>query len=277
MLGRLLKYDMKSLSRFLVIIHIILLISAVLGRVFLTGRIEFTSEGLNLNSTLLGLSFLLFFVIFMSVSFGTYIIIAVRFYKNLFSDEGYLTRTLPVTPGAHLLSKTIAGFIWSAIDTLLIFLSMWIIIATPSVVNAFEENKAEVLDLMGFSNSFTPGMFFFYIVFIFTISCFSSVIMLYLSVALGQLFSNHRILGAVVCYFVMNMAISIITTMILILTGFFKRYDSTFGVSPAAQGGFNIAEYMMDTYIFVAVLSIVTGIILYVLTYYIMKKKTNLE
>lgn len=96
MLGKLIKYDMKALNRFLILIHGFLLFAALLVRFFLTGRVlvETPKDG-----TLLGLSFLLFFLIIMGVSFGTFIVITVRFYKNLFSDEGYLTRTLPVTSG----------------------------------------------------------------------------------------------------------------------------------------------------------------------------------
>ena len=87
MLGKLIKYDMKALNRFLILIHGFLLFAALLVRFFLTGRVlvETPKDG-----TLLGLSFLLFFLIIMGVSFGTFIVITVRFYKNLFSDEATL-------------------------------------------------------------------------------------------------------------------------------------------------------------------------------------------
>ena len=39
MLGKLLKYDMKSLNRFLIVLHTFLLLSALGIRIFLTGRI----------------------------------------------------------------------------------------------------------------------------------------------------------------------------------------------------------------------------------------------
>lgn len=146
MLGKLIKYDMKALNRFLILIHGFLLFAALLVRFFLTGRVlvETPKDG-----TLLGLSFLLFFLIIMSVSFGTFIVIAVRFYKNLFSDEGYLTRTLPVTSGQHLLSKTIAGSIWASLDMILLLASFYIISATPFVVDAFNSNKDLILRELG--------------------------------------------------------------------------------------------------------------------------------
>lgn len=108
MLGKLIKYDLKSLNRFLVMIHALLLLTALLVRYFLTGQIHSSTPQ---NSLLLALSITLYVLILIAVSFATAIIITIRFYKNLFSDEGYLTHTLPVTRGQHLLSKTIAGSI----------------------------------------------------------------------------------------------------------------------------------------------------------------------
>lgn len=60
MLGKLLKYDMKSLNRFLIVLHAFLLLSALGIRIFLTGRIvaDNTAEG-----TILGLSFLLYILV----------------------------------------------------------------------------------------------------------------------------------------------------------------------------------------------------------------------
>ena len=142
---------MKALNRFLILIHGFLLFAALLVRFFLTGRVlvETPKDG-----TLLGLSFLLFFLIIMGVSFGTFIVITVRFYKNLFSDEGYLTRTLPVTSGQHLLSKTIAGSIWASLDMILLLASFYIISATPFVVDAFNSNKDLILRELGVTGKY---------------------------------------------------------------------------------------------------------------------------
>ena len=41
MLGKLIKYDLRSITKFLLIIHIFLVVATVFGRVFLTGRIDF--------------------------------------------------------------------------------------------------------------------------------------------------------------------------------------------------------------------------------------------
>ncbi|MEI3220431.1 MAG: hypothetical protein V8S08_13450 [Lachnoclostridium sp.] len=43
MLSKLIKYDMKALNHFLILIHLFLLIISIAGRVFITGHIDFNS------------------------------------------------------------------------------------------------------------------------------------------------------------------------------------------------------------------------------------------
>ena len=255
MLGKLIKYDMKALNRFLILIHGFLLFAALLVR-----------------------SFLLFFLIIMSVSFGTFIVIAVRFYKNLFSDEGYLTRTLPVTSGQHLLSKTIAGSIWASLDMILLLASFYIISATPFVVDAFNSNKDLILRELGVTGKYagvsmgaiTAGTIFFLV-----ISAITSVITIYASIILGQLFSGHRILGAVVSYFALTTIVSVISFAVMAIYGLFS---DTFLIasSSAPPADFNFIAYMIDLLKVTTVLSVAVDVVLYILSYYIMKKKINL-
>ena len=50
----------------------------------------------------------------------TEVLVFVRFYKNFYTDEGYLTFTLPVKRSKLLLSKTLNSIIWFALHTALI-------------------------------------------------------------------------------------------------------------------------------------------------------------
>ena len=98
MLGKLIKYDLKSTSRILVIIHVFLILSALFMRFLITGRVEedllMASGGSDVFYTLLVMVYTL---VIIGASFATCMVIAIRFYRHLFSDEGYLTNTLPVT------------------------------------------------------------------------------------------------------------------------------------------------------------------------------------
>lgn len=76
MLGKLIKYDLKALNRFLVIIHAFLILSALAGRFFLTSRIQFT-EVSDTTSLMMMLCFTLYFLIVAGVVFGTEMIIEI--------------------------------------------------------------------------------------------------------------------------------------------------------------------------------------------------------
>ena len=86
MLRKLIKYDLKALNRFLIIIHCFLMVFAVLTRFFLTGRI--TDLEVKTNGILLALTIILYVILIIGVTFGTYIVIGIHFYQNLFSNEG---------------------------------------------------------------------------------------------------------------------------------------------------------------------------------------------
>ena len=53
MLGKLIKYDMKSLNRFLPVMHFFVLLSALLIRLFITGRIQPSLSGSQLDFLLI--------------------------------------------------------------------------------------------------------------------------------------------------------------------------------------------------------------------------------
>ena len=75
------------------------------------------------------------------------------------------------------------------------------------MVDAFNSNKDQILRELGVTGKYAgvslgaivAGLLFFLI-----ISAITSVLTIYVSIILGQLFSGHRILGAVVSYFALT-------------------------------------------------------------------------
>lgn len=53
-----------------------------------------------------------------------------RFKKNMFSHEGYLTNTLPVTPAQHVIAKVIVGAVNYVISFVVIFLGLLLLFAS---------------------------------------------------------------------------------------------------------------------------------------------------
>lgn len=274
MLTKLMKYDFKALNRYLILIHAFLLAAAAAVRIFLTEPLRPGDSQSIIVSTF---GMILFVLIAVGISFATGLLTAIRFYKNLFSDEGYLTHTLPVTRGQHLLSKTIAGSTWYFLDQILLLGSLFLIFHAKPLRNLFNANKAELLKELGFTGAYANlalWKIILYLLIFLLISALSSVIMIYASVVLGQLFTNHRVLGAVICYIGLTTILSIVSYALLFALGLIslKVHDTSMPMQY-----FNTVSYMVKTLNLSMILAAVTSVILYVITYQLLQTKLNLN
>lgn len=109
MLKKLLKYDLRSVFRFWWIVALISVGMAVLG--------GFAQSILYDNDIPRAITVIASIVVFfsyfcmMGLAVLTQVLLFIRFYRNFFTDEGYLTFTLPVKRETLLNSKVLAGFI----------------------------------------------------------------------------------------------------------------------------------------------------------------------
>lgn len=269
MLGKLIKYDLKALNRFMFIIHAFLLAAAILGRIFLTGRLDFRSQELNL--TLLLTSYMLYLLVIVAASLGTYMVIAVRFYKSIFSDEGYLTNTLPVTRSSILLSKMISGGLWTVLDVCLIALSTYILLSTTFLKEMLITHQTDIIQELNFSNITELTHCIYIIVFIFIISALSALPIIYASIILGQLFENHKILGSVVVYFALTTLISLLSTILMGVTGLLKD------AMTMANTSINFREYLMQLFTICTILTVSFAVVSYIVSHIVFNKKLNLS
>ncbi|MBR2043326.1 MAG: hypothetical protein IJ946_03200 [Clostridia bacterium] len=82
----------------------------------------------------------------MAILILTSVLVAVRFYINFFSDEGYLTFTLPVKRSTLLFSKILSGFVFYALTALVVVVSLAVIgLFVPAVGESYSCLTAEVL------------------------------------------------------------------------------------------------------------------------------------
>ena len=135
MLGKLLKYDFKWVYKLIIIFYILAVIFSVIGRAF--SAIE--------NS--------LVFEVVSQIAFGTAISMMVsglintlmrswvRFHRNVYKDESYLTHTLPVKKQEIFTSKVITGAV-------AIFTSMVVIIACLFICYYSEANMEALKGLL---------------------------------------------------------------------------------------------------------------------------------
>ena len=128
MLGNLFKYDLRALSWVLVPLHVAVLgVAVVAGIAGFAGYVVGDSPmGDALPSTvplsgMIMAVFVLCLLAMFSASIATMIVIVHRFYCNVFTDEGYLTLTLPVSAHQIVLAKLLSGLLWMVVDVAVIF------------------------------------------------------------------------------------------------------------------------------------------------------------
>lgn len=139
MLGKLMKYDMKYMARILPWLY--------LGGIGFSALIT-TFILLVQDATVLILgayaAYFLFIIAVEAIAVCSSIFMMVRIYRNMFSDEGYLTFTLPVKNGDVLNSKILTGAIWTFFSGIvaLIMLAFPVGAAIYKIPRLFEEDEA---------------------------------------------------------------------------------------------------------------------------------------
>lgn len=267
MLGKLIKYDLRYGIRIFILIHAILVISCTLGRFLFMNRLDFHSDPAGLVSSLIVFSSL-FILLFVAVNFGLYALLIVRFYKNLFTDEGYLTWTLPASPTQQLWAKILSGTIWLVLDIPIVSLSLLILFTGKNVTTAYAHVAPGIDKVLGMSIS-TFGIY----ALVFTLlGAISSLILLYLCVGIGQLFPGHRILCSVITYCIISCIMQALAFALMF----------AFNISPANNAYISARGQDMAHYLFMAFnlgegMCIFIAIVGYFALHQIMNKKINLN
>ncbi len=130
MLRKLLKYEFKDTARVIPFLYLITLFFAA---------ITFILEKIGLAWLTITSSVILL-IIGISVIIVTFVVVVMRFHKNLYSNEGYLMFTLPVKPKFLLVSKTIAAFCW-IIASIIVFIGALCVVLYGFGVGSSEFSK----------------------------------------------------------------------------------------------------------------------------------------
>ena len=126
MLKKLSKYDLRSVRKLWIIFALISVCASVIGSFTLKVILydEFNHPLISILGLLGTYAAFMAILIFPIVMF---ILVFLRFYKNFYTDEGYLTFTLPVKRGTLLMSKTLNAMIWTVLSSLVMFFCFFII------------------------------------------------------------------------------------------------------------------------------------------------------
>lgn len=230
MLKKLLKYEWKDTYRLLLPINLAIILITLIGCIILNTSIFNSDTGFLLAAPLL----ILYVLSIITFSCTTLVYIYVRFYRNLYTAEGYLMHTLPVTPTQLFHSKLIVGYFWFFLNSLLTALSTAALGAAlgiqesatavsgdmqDSLLDSFLLDAGQSPEAFSFANllGYPLPVFLFLLFAMLLISSFSSVVMGYVSVLLGQRMERNKLAASVAFYFGIYMVIQIITSLSIII------------------------------------------------------------
>lgn len=276
MLGKLIKNEWRSTWKIPAFINLFLVVFTLFA-VFSMKSGILESDNVVI-SVLCGLMFMFYVIALCAISFVIVLYIAMRFYKNLYTDEGYLMHTLPVTQKGLIISKLLLAMLWSIVTGIVIMGSIAALMsgalsaadAGITVTEIFRE-LAELMHSSEFTKIFGMSFPFFIVMFflIMLANLISGILMIYAAISLGQLFQKHKVLGSIVSYiglYTILQIINSIATAPAILSD--AVTDSVNAVSSSAFPAlmwFTLGE------------CIILCIVFFFLTEWLMKRKLNLD
>ena len=120
MLKKLLKYDLQNINKVVVIFYGLSLFFAILTRIFFSINNSFIMEVIGKICS--GVTISMIF----NILINNLMRLWSRFRTNFYSDESYLTHTLPIDKKTLYLSKTLSSIITLFVSFLVIALSLFI-------------------------------------------------------------------------------------------------------------------------------------------------------
>lgn len=273
MLGKLFKYEWRSISKLLLPIHGFVLLFALLSRFYFTIS-GGTDALLNTDSTIIGtLTMLLIFalvIVISSIAIFTYIYSGYHFYKNVFTDQGYLTNTLPVTPSQLLLSKELAALLWLLIDVVVISISIFILVGSTELFSNFSIFWSTLIRYASQTPLFTT-----LIIIALVLSPFLAIGILFFSITLGNLASSHKVLASIGAYVGIYIVQQIFGLIQLVVWGYF-------GSTTIMRVNIYSNNYSFETFLNpILITGLIFNIILIAVCWmgskYIMTKRLNLQ
>ena len=265
MFAKLLKYEWRSNATTCGILSLCVLGVSLLGGIVL--RYMITSENDIQGSAVFSLAMMLMLVILSLAAYyiAIYILQLVRFYKNKFTDEGYLTFTLPVTAHQIFLSSAVNLLIWTVLSGLVLGVCILImfLFATVGIDYPIMDEVGELIGTDLYPDGYGLVTLLGQIV-----STLFGVIMPLTCLTVGaSLAKKHKILAAFGIYYVINMVMSFMQGMM--------SMASIFGTAIYDEEAY--LEMTMENTVTTMVVQLIAGVVCYFLSTALMKKKLNLN
>ena len=246
MTGRLIKYELRSSIKLMGVIWAALIVTSFLFSIssnFMGNIMRSSSIASTLINLFQGITGMLYIAVFIATAAASVVIIIMRFYKGLLSDEGYLMHTLPVKPWQLITAKGVSALIIVCASVIVSILSIMILAGTGSF-GAIHDRKyrVEFCDLIREMFREEPKVILVAAEFLVLaiLSLLKSIYQIYASLSIGQLAGKHRILLSLGAYVGINIVITVLAVLIMMLldvTGALNGWSSLNTVNDMLNAG----------------------------------------
>ena len=269
MFAKLLKHEWRSTREMLGILCLISLGASLLGGLtmcylfYVSSHDGGGSEALKILSVLFMIAAMIALAV---VGAAAVLVYMGRFYKSRFTDEGYLTFTLPVNTHQNLLASLVNTAIGMVLITLVICLSgcLWMVIAFAGVEGFYQTVREHFPELwekfwslvQTHAGEIPWGVMARGMLSALT-GAINSLVMLMLAVTVGSLIAKkHKILAAVAVFYGIHVLISIATAFLMSATvalsgGALAAMSGYFGrtallMTALSLGGYFLMYWLVD-------------------------------
>ena len=297
MLGKLMKYEWKNIWKAGTLMLLGMLVVTVIGCVVLrmpggvvTGLLD--NNDINATQSWFVLSsfvatLILYVVMLLASTWGMLIFLGIRFYRSMYTDEGYLSHTLPVTANQLFLSKILVSGVWYLFITIGIGISVVALVVSlmtgllnigelSSVLTQYNGNiwefLADAFYELGRTYEEEMGINLLHygitLLLTYVAGPFIAMVTLFGALTIGQLSSKHKGFMGILVYAGVTILSSIIGSTVQSAFMFGANVaNSASGITVSTNSAYDIN----------VITSLLLAAIMYGVSYYIMNRKLNLD
>ncbi len=269
MVKKLFKHEIRSYLRVVLPVYGILLAVAALARV-----IQFFENDSTVYSIISGSS-IFAYVVGLIAAFGmTLVLGVVRYYRNMFTAEGYLTLTLPVTPTQHVLVKVLTATLFQMVTVIVMLLSAAVIMA-GDVFTEVVKAGVYLLDWLAANMEVALWPYVLEAVVLLLVVSLMGFLLYYACISIGQQARKNRVLAAVGAYFGYYLITQVIGTIELVVfmliqdTQLMQDILDFIGEHPYATAHIALCGF--------TVLSLLMAMVYFLICRWVLRRRLNLE
>lgn len=269
MVKKLFKHECISYSRILVPVFGIMLLLSIFLRVLQLFESESVFYGI-----VFGFSVFAFVLACIACAFITLVLSVIRFYRNLYTSEGYLTFALPVTNTQHLWIKIVTPLLFQIAAVVTVTVSVLITMGGELISELFKA-AAYLLGSVDIS-AVHIVLYIVELIALLIISYCGEMLLFYSCISIGQTRKKNRVGFAVIVYVIymvivqlLSQGFSIIVSIISINTSLLEDIGSFVAAHPVGTVHIVLCGSMAFGLLF--------AVIGFLINRHILNKKLNLE